>query len=89
MSSTRKSMPMYSLDKVKTSLAIPIDVIIKITKRADERGVSVASYINAMLVAHTHDDAWTIRDEQRRQQMIKENMRKRQALRARMKKGGK
>ena len=76
---------MYALDKVKTSLAIPVDVIIKITKRAEERGVSIASYINAMLVAHTHDDQWTIKDEQRRQQMIRENMRKRQAMKAKVK----
>ena len=80
-----KIVPMYALDKVKTSLAIPADVIIKITKRAEERGVTVAQYINAMLVAHTHDDAWTIKDEKRRQEIIRENMRKRKSLVARAK----
>lgn len=81
-----KTVPLYALDKVKTSLAIPVDVIIKITKRAEERGVTVAQYINAMLVAHTHDDAWTLGDEKKRQQMIKANMRKREALKAKAKK---
>ena len=83
-----KTVPLYALDKVKTSLAIPVDVIIKITRRAEERGVTVAQYINAMLVAHTHDDAWTMDDERRRQQMIKANMRKREALKAKAKKRG-
>jgi hypothetical protein len=62
---------MYALDKVKTSLAIPADVVVKIAKRAEERGVTVAQYINAMLVAHTHDDEWTMEDERKRQQIIK------------------
>ena len=44
--------------------------------------------INAMLVAHTHDDAWTLSDEKRRQQMIKANMRKREALKAKAKNNG-
>jgi hypothetical protein len=83
-----KSMPMYALDKVKTSLAIPADVVVKITKRAKERGVTVAQYINAMLVAHTHDDEWTMEDERKRQQIIKDNMRKRKALKAKAKKNG-
>ena len=83
-----KSMPMYALDKVKTSLAIPADVIIKIAKRAEERGVTVAQYINAMLVAHTHNDEWTMDDERKRQQIIKANMRKREALKAKAEKNG-
>lgn len=77
-----KSVAMYALDKVKTSIAIPAEVVVKLQKRAKERGVTLAQYINAMLFTHTHEDEWTERDEHERQRIVRENMRKREALKA-------
>lgn len=77
-----KSVPMYALDKVKTSLSIPAPVIVKLENRAKEGGKKLASYINAELFALVEDDPWTVEDEKRVRAIIDENIRKRAALKA-------
>ncbi len=78
-----KSVPMYALDKVKTSISIQAEVFVKLTNRAKERDVCLANYINTMLFAHTHNDPWTEADERMRQKIIAENLKKRQLLKKR------
>lgn len=73
---------MYSLDKVKIGVMVPIEIEIKIKKRAKEKGVSVASYVSAMLHVATYNDPWTEQDEAERQRIYNENLRKREELKA-------
>ena len=75
-------LAMYALDKIRIVASIPLEVAIKLRKRADERGVSLSNYIGIMLYAHTHNDPWTVEDEKLRKQMILENTQKRKARKA-------
>lgn len=76
---------MYALDKVKIGVMIPIEIALKISKRAKEKGVSVASYVSTMLHAATYNDPWTEEDEAERNRIYNENLRKREALKAKRK----
>ena len=75
------SEPIYGLDTIKIGASIPLEVCMKLRKRAKERGVTLSHYIGIMLYAHTQKDAWTIEDERERQRLIAENMRKRERRR--------
>lgn len=77
-----KSVPMYALDKVKTSLSIPATVVVKLANRADAKGVKLAAYINSELFSLVADDPWTLDDEKRVRAIIDENIRKRNNLKA-------
>ena len=81
----RKSTPMYAVDKVKSTVLLPAKLVVKIDKRAKERGMTRSNYINVMLFADTMNDPWTRDDEAERQRIINENMRKRKIIRARRK----
>lgn len=76
---------MYALDKIRIVASIPIEVAIKLRKRADTRGVSLSHYIGIMLYAHTHNDPWTVEDEQLRNKMMRENTQKRNDRKAKLK----
>ena len=76
-------MPMYSPDKVKLVLLLPVEVAMKIEKRAKEKGKKVAHYAATMLYADTQNDPWTVEDEKKRSEIVAENMRKREATLAR------
>jgi metal-responsive CopG/Arc/MetJ family transcriptional regulator len=78
-------VPMYAVDKVRSTVLLPAKVVVKIDKRAKERGLSRSNYINVMLFADTMNDPWTKDDEAERQRIINENMRKRKIVRARRK----
>jgi metal-responsive CopG/Arc/MetJ family transcriptional regulator len=78
-------VPMYAVDKVRSTVLLPAKVVVKIDKRAKERGLSRSNYINVMLFADTMNDPWTKDDEAERQRIINENMRKRKIIRARRK----
>ena len=78
-------VPMYAVDKVRSTVLLPAKVVVKIDKRAKERGLSRSNYINVMLFADTMNDPWTKNDEAERQRIINENMRKRKIIRARRK----
>lgn len=80
-----KSVPMYALDKVKTSLAIPANVTVKLAKRAKKQNKTLAAYINAELAALVNADPWTLEDESKVREIIDANFRKRELLK--MKKG--
>ena len=87
-------VPLYSLDKVRITVQVPIELMLKIDKRAKENGVSLSHYATTLLYAATYHDPWTAEDEQRRNKIVQENLRKREALTARRKaarakKGGK
>lgn len=87
-------VPMYSLDKVAITVRLPIELAMKIEKRAKEKGVSISNYATTILYAETHNDPWTVEDEYERRRIIDENMRKRKELTAkrmaaRAKKGAK
>ena len=78
-------VPMYAVDKVRSTVLLPAKVVVKIDKRAKERGLSRSNYINVMLFADTMNDPWTNEDEAERLRIINENMRKRKIIRARRK----
>lgn len=78
-------VPMYAVDKVRSTVLLPAKVVVKIDKRAKERGLSRNNYINVMLFADTMNDPWTKNDEAERQRIINDNMRKRKIIRARRK----
>ena len=78
-------IPRYSLDKVRISVQVPIELSIKIGKRAKEKGVSVSSYAETLLYAATHNDPWTIEDEKERNRIFNENLRKREEFVAKRK----
>ena len=78
-------VPMYAVDKVRSTVLLPAKVVVKIDKRAKDRGLSRSNYINVMLFADTMNDPWTKDDEAERQRIINENMRKRKIIRARRK----
>lgn len=77
-----KSVPMYALDKVKTSLSVPAVVTVKLEKRAKASNKKLAAYINSELAALVDDDPWTMEDERRVREIIDENYKKRLALKA-------
>ena len=74
--------PVYALDKVRLSVQVPIELAIKINKRAKEKGVSMSHYATTILYAATHKDPWTIEDEKLRNKIFNENIRKREAAKA-------
>lgn len=76
-------MPMYAPDKVKIVVLVPVEVAMKIEKRAKEKGTKVARYASTMLYADTYNDPWTAEDEKRRREIVDENIRKREAALAR------
>ena len=76
-------MAMYSPDKVKISVLIPVKVLMKIKKRAKEMGAPLGTYINTMLYAATHKDIWTVQDELEQNRIIADNIKKREASKAR------
>lgn len=78
-------VPEYAVDKVKSTVLLPAKIVVKIDKRARQRGMSRNNYINVMLFAGTANDPWTREDEAERQRIVNENMRKRKILRARRK----
>ena len=78
-------VPMYAVDKVRSTVLLPAKVVVKIDKRAKDRGLSRSNYINVMLFADTMNAPWTKDEEAERQRIINENMRKRKIIRARRK----
>lgn len=76
-------MAMYKPDKMKISIIIPVEVLMKIRKRAEEMGVALGTYINTMLYAATYHDPWTEQDEAERKRIIEDNIRKREEGKAR------
>lgn len=80
-----KSVPMYALDKVKTSLSIAAVVTVKLENRAKANNKKLAAYINSELAALVDDDPWTMEDERRVREIIDANYKKRLALIARRK----
>jgi hypothetical protein len=70
---------MYAPDKVKIVVLLPVEVAMKIEKRAKEKGTKVAKYAATMLYHDTSDDPWTQEDEARRKEIIDENFRRREA----------
>lgn len=84
------TVPMYSLDKVAISVRLPIELAMKIEKRAKEKGVSISHYAETLLFVATQNDPWTEEDEKERARIYNENLRKRRELTAkRMAKKGK
>ena len=75
-------MAMYAPDKVKISVLVPVEVLMKIRKRAKEVGAPLGTYINSMFYAATYKDPWTVQDEMERKRIIEENIKKRQASKA-------
>lgn len=75
-------VPMYSLDKVTICVRLPIELAMKIEKRAKEKGVSISHYATTLLYAATHNDPWTEEDEKERRRIYDENVRKRKELTA-------
>lgn len=73
----KMSEPIYGLDTIKIGASIPLEVYMKLKKRANERDVSLSHYVGIMIYAHTQKDPWTLEDEKERQRLIKENIRKR------------
>ena len=73
------TMPMYATDKVKIVVLVPVEVAMKIEKRANEKGEKVAHYAATMLFSDTQNDPWTPDDEKKRNEIVTKNFRKRQA----------
>ena len=76
------SAAIVGLDSVRVTTTIPVEVSLRLKKRADERGETLAHYIAIVLYAHTQRDPWTIEDEHERHKIVQNNIRKREEARA-------
>ncbi|MBO7688647.1 MAG: hypothetical protein J6V72_19875 [Kiritimatiellae bacterium] len=76
------SEPIYDIDTIRVSAYVPLDIYMKLKKRAAERNKSLSHYIGVVLYAETQHDQWTLEDEEERKKLMQENLRKRQAIKA-------
>lgn len=78
-----KKLPLYAVDKCPVMVRIPAEVKIKLEKLSKETGVSVGALVGAAAADLVKDREFTAEDLVRLNEIITENMRKRDQLKLR------
>lgn len=78
-----KKLPLYAVDKCPVMVRIPAEVKIKLEKLSKETGVSVGALVGAAAADLVKDHEFTAEDLVRLNEIITENMRKRDQLKLR------
>ena len=78
-----KKLPLYAVDKCPVMIRVPAEVKIKLEKLSKETGVSVGSLVGAAAADLVKDREFTAEDLVRLNEIITENMRKRDQLKLR------
>ena len=84
----RSKIPMYALDKVEKKFAIKVNTFLKIEARVDandEKRKSVSAIVNDALDNLVRDDDFTPEMMRRAEEIMHENLKKREAAKAKMK----
>lgn len=76
-------MPYYAIDKVAATVTIDAKSRAKWDKRAMESGKSVTTLMAMFLEAEVRDDPFTVDDMERADEYMRDNIRKREARKAR------
>ncbi|MBQ0031628.1 MAG: hypothetical protein KBT68_02375 [bacterium] len=78
-----KKLPLYAVDKCPVMIRVPAEVKIKLEKLSKETGVSVGALVGAAAADLVKDREFTAEDLVRLNEIITENMRKRDQLKLR------
>ena len=76
-------LPLYAVDKCPVRLWLPAETFIKLEKRSEESGLPVATIVTAMVIEAVKDDPFVAEDLVRLNEIINENIRKRDQRKAR------
>lgn len=78
-----KKLPLYAVDKCRVVILVPAEVKVKLEKLSRETGVSVSALVAAAAGDLVKDHEFTAEDLVRLNEVITENMRKRDQLKLR------
>ena len=78
-----KKLPLYAVDKCRIVILVPAEVKVKLEKLSKETGVSVGALVGAAAADLVKDREFTAEDLVRLNEIITENMRKRDQLKLR------
>lgn len=78
-----KKLPLYAVDKCPVRLWLPAETYIKLERRSKELGLPVATIVTAMVIEAVKDDPFVADDLVRLNEIINENIRKRDQRKAR------
>ena len=78
-----KKLPLYAVDKCPVMIRVPAEVKIKLEKLSKETGVSVGALVGAAAADLVKDREFTAENLVRLNEIITENMRKRDQLKLR------
>ena len=78
-----KKLPLYAVDKCPVRLWLPAETYIKLERRSEELGLPVATIVTAMVIEAVKDDPFVAEDLVRLNEIINENIRKRDQRKAR------
>ena len=84
----RSKIPMYALDKVEKKFAIKVNTFLKLEARVDandEKRKSVSAIVNDALDNLVRDDDFTPEMMKRAEEIMHENLKKREAAKAKRK----
>ena len=75
-------MPMYAVDKCRIKVNVPVEVKVKLESLAEETGLSVSALAAAEIEEMVKDRPFGAQELMRVNEIISENIRKRDALKA-------
>lgn len=78
-----RKLPLYAVDKCRVTITLPADVRVKLEVAAKQNGVSISSICSSCAANLVKDVSLTDVDRDRVEQIIQENRRRRQVLKAR------
>ena len=78
-----KKLPLYAVDKCRVGLLIPAEAYIKLEKRSKETGMPIGTILTAIVIEAVKDDPFVAEDLVRLNEIITENIRKRDQRKAR------
>lgn len=78
-----EKLPLYAVDKCPVRLWLPAETYIKVERRSKESGIPVATIVTAMVIEAVKNDPFVAEDLARLNEIINENIRKRDQRKAR------
>lgn len=78
-----RKLPLYAVDKCRVMIILPADIRVKLEVVARQNGSSLSSICASCAANLVRDVSLTVADRNRIEQIIQENQRKRQVLKAR------
>ena len=78
-----KKLPLYAVDKCPVRLWLPAETYIKLEHRSKESGLPIATIVTAIVIEDVKVDPFVAEDLVRLNEIINENIRKRDQRKAR------